>query len=77
MLRNFFIDRVQLHYKISFRITNETSLNNLYQGLVSENFSVAVDLNDIDKSMKLIHDKILLNYNLHCLVQIYQNIPYF
>ena len=59
IFRYFFINKVQLLEKITFRITNETSIDNLYQGLVSENHCEAIDVNDIDKSVELIHDKIL------------------
>ena len=55
--------------KITLRITNETSLDNLYQGLISENLSETIGVNDIEKSMVLIHDKISYNYNQNCPVK--------
>ena len=48
---------MQLPEKITFRIANETSLNNLYCGLISEELNEAVDVSDIEKSIELIHEK--------------------
>ena len=64
--RNFFANNVQLPQKISFRIINETSLINLCHGLNRENLTELVNENDIDKSIKLLNEKILHHYNLHC-----------
>ena len=44
ILLNISINRVQLPEKITLRITKETSLDNLYQGLVFENLSEAIDI---------------------------------
>ena len=64
--RNFFTSSVQLSQKISFRIINETFFVNLCRGLNCENLTKLVNANNIDKSIKLLNEKWLHHYNLHC-----------
>ena len=52
--------------KITYRIINESSLNNLYQSFNMDNLEEILVENNINKSIELLHNKILKNYNIHC-----------
>ena len=63
--KNYFTTINDLPDKISYRIINDTTLNDLYMGLMQENLVRVLEL-DIDASIELLHQIILENLNRYC-----------
>ena len=66
MHNNIFSVQLLLPDKISYRIINELSLNNLYQSVNMENLDEILIENNVNKSIELLYNKISKIYNIHC-----------
>ena len=63
--KNYFTTINDLPDKISYRIINDATLNDLYTGLMQENLARVLEL-DIDSAIELLHQIILENLNQYC-----------
>lgn len=66
--KNYYNVTVNNTEKITYRLINETTLNNLYFGLLNENLHI-LNGNSIDAQIEHLHNKILENYFIHCPVK--------
>ena len=64
--KNYFINLNKNPHKITYRKINETTLNNLCKSLRDENSHENADESSIDRSIELLHDRVLQNFKLHC-----------
>ena len=63
---NIFQSRPRDPIKVKYRILNEYSLSNFYDGLSRVNFEDIVQKNSLDRAVQLLDQKILELYNFHC-----------
>ena len=73
---NFFLtDSRSQTYSIKYRILNEENVNNLFNSVLSTDFSAVLDTIDVDLGINLLEDMLMNLYNVDCPI-ISKNVSY-